>query len=301
MFSISDIHSTLPNKSLRANFLSFFESEFKNQESVIIGKSMLGEDIMCYKLGKGKRRILYVAAHHAAEYISASALYDFIIFLLDKSARGEVYGSVNLRLLLQKFTFWIIPCLNPDGVELNLYGPCNSPLALRQIRMNENAEDFSLWQANARGVDLNHNYDFRFFEYKREIEAKENIQAGKTKYSGEYPESEPESRALADFTRALMPSLVVSLHTQGEEIYSMPKSASVSRLAGRAARLIGYKHKEPEGTAAYGGFCDYTGAALGIPSLTVELGKGKNPLPFSFLGGIIYKTRLLLSALPTLL
>lgn len=297
----SDIYERVPDKELRAEFLSMIYSRFPKCEYFSIGKSMLAEDIYCYKVGKGKRHILLVGAHHAAEYITASLLYDFIVFVSEKAARGASYADVNISFLLQKFTFWVIPCLNPDGVELNLHGPGSSPLLARQIRMNGNDNDFSLWQANARGVDLNHNYAYRFFEYKRDVEKEENIEPGRTKYSGEYPESEPESAALASFVRALMPSLAVSLHTQGEEIYSMPKCARVRRIANTAARLIGYKHTETAGSAQYSGFCDYTGAVLGIPSLTVELGKGENPLPFSSLRSLLFKTRRLLIALPTLL
>ena len=52
--------------------------------------------------------------------------------------------------------------------------------------------DFTHWQANARGVDLNHNYDAGFLEYKQ-IEAEQGILGGgPTRYSGECPESEPE-------------------------------------------------------------------------------------------------------------
>jgi hypothetical protein len=160
--------------------------------------------------------------------------------------------------------------------------------------------DFSEWQANARGVDLNHNYEAGFFEYKR-LEEAEGITAGKTRFSGEYPESEPETRALASFIRTLMPEAIVSLHTQGEEIFSKPDTEYVERIAGRLGRSSGYKTSVAEGLSAYGGLCDYTGSVLNIPSFTVELGRGKNPLPYSSLGAIPDKVRNLLIFLPTYL
>ena len=177
-----------------------------------------------------------------------------------------------------------------------LSGARNNPLRERQIRMN-GGEDFSDWQANARGVDLNHNYAFRFFEYKK-IEADENILPGKTRFSGEYPESEPEVRALANLVRVIHPRLILSFHSQGEEVFFRPRDKrKVLRIAQSAAELLGYSLSRPEGLADYGGLSDYAGEILGIPSLTVEVGKGKNPLPESQLSAIserLYKLHVLL-------
>ena len=38
---------------------------------------------------------------------------------------------------------------------------------MRGLKYNQQSDDFSHWQANARGVDLNHNYDSGFYEYKK--------------------------------------------------------------------------------------------------------------------------------------
>jgi g-D-glutamyl-meso-diaminopimelate peptidase len=79
-----------------------------------------------------------------------------------------------------------------------------------------------------------------------------------------------------------MPAAVLSLHTQGEEIYYRGggcELAGVRAAAMRLASLSGYRLGEPSGPAAYGGLCDYTTASLGIPSFTVECGRGENPLP----------------------
>jgi g-D-glutamyl-meso-diaminopimelate peptidase len=259
-------------------FLSYIEKN-GNVELYKIGKSILSEDITVYKLGTGKRHILYVGAHHGAEYITQSVLYEFILHLMNNSERPGVYRGIDIDFLLKTFSFWIIPCVNPDGCDMNVIGAVSNPLYERQKRMNGSV-DFTGWQANARGVDLNHNYDYGFYEYKR-LEALEGIVAGRTRYSGEYPESEPESKAVASFVRALMPSLVISLHTQGEEIFASPDICKVKRILYTLEAKTGYKASTPSGLSAYGGLCDYTGNVLGIPSFTIELGKGINPLPYS--------------------
>jgi g-D-glutamyl-meso-diaminopimelate peptidase len=289
----------VPDSIWRANYSREYKIKYPDAQVTLLGRSILGRDIDCFKLGLGKKHIVVVGAHHATEYITASALYDFLSFMQEKVTRGESFCNINIDFLLQLFTFWIVPCLNPDGVELHLNGVDQSPLAERQRRMSCGA-GFASWQANARGVDLNHNYDAGFFEYKH-IEAENRITPGNSRFAGEFPESEPETRALACFIRSLAPSIVVSLHTQGKEIYSQPRCERVDRAADRICKALAYRHEIPTGFAAYGGLCDYTGAVLGIPSFTVELGFGENPLPHSQLPSICDTVRKLLVLLPSYL
>ena len=98
----------------------------------------------------------------------------------------------------------------------------------------------------------------------------------------------------------ISPSLVLSLHTQGELIYRYPNTGRVIRLADRASRICGYSVSHPDGTALYGGLCDYTGA-LGIPSLTLEVGRGVNPLPDSAFSSLFARIYPLLLRLPSIL
>ncbi len=260
---------------------------------VRLGRSILGRDIDVYYIGKGGVRVAYFSAHHAAESITCNLLFAFMHALLG----GELEEcGVRRGTLLRTFTLVVVPCVNPDGIELRYRGPGDSPLAARQRKM---AENFDLWQANARGVDINHNYGVGFFEYKR-LEAELGIEPGPTRYSGEYPESEPESAAAANLVRCISPSAVISLHSQGEEIYYSPRTARTARIAERLAKKVGYRVSVPQGTAAYGGLCDLTGA-YGIPSFTVEVGRGENPLSESSLPSIARALLPALALFPTML
>jgi g-D-glutamyl-meso-diaminopimelate peptidase len=262
----------------------------------VIARSILSRPIEAYHVGTGRRYILLAAAHHALESITANFAFAFIDYLMSKSDFGSING-IDCKFLLSKYRFLVIPCVNPDGIDLRFNGVSDSPLKDRQIRMS--GGDFNSWQANARGVDLNHNYDYGFNEYKR-IEAERGIEPGATLYSGEYPESEPETHGVANLVRTLMPMAVVSLHSQGEEIYAYPKVARIRRCAERLASMTRYTVAEPEGTAAYGGLCDYT-ASLGIPSFTIEVGKGENPLDESVLPSFFTRVADAIAFLPTIL
>ncbi len=285
-----------PTKEKRQKIREYFDSFPDRVSRMRLARSILGEEIDLYRIGYGGTKLLYVGAHHGSEHITSSLIYEFLELILN--SKGELYG-VDISSYLSKFSIFAVPVLNPDGVELSISGIFDNPLADRQCRMAK-GESFEVWQSNARGVDLNHNYSVGFFEYKN-LEAERNIEPGATLYSGEYPESEPESYALASLARTIDLSLCVSLHSQGEEIYYFPKDERAYAIASKAGTLLGYDICEPSGTALYGGFCDYTGCSLGIPSLTLEVGRGKNPLPESEFYRIKENVLKALFLLPTLL
>lgn len=243
--------------------------------------SILSRDIPLLKLGEGKRVILYVGVHHGTEWMTGALLLRFLEEICEAAVLGRAAYGVHIPFALKSRTLLFVPMLNPDGVALAQgHSVDGDLLSERRRRMNPSG-DFSHWQANARGVDLNHNYDAGFPEYKK-IEKELGIEGGApTRYSGEFPESEPESAALAALVRASMPAAVLSLHTQGEEIYYAAEARvkGSEAIARRFAALSGYRVSVPEGAAAYGGLADYTAGKLGIPSFTLECGRGENPLP----------------------
>jgi g-D-glutamyl-meso-diaminopimelate peptidase len=263
----------------------------------VIGKSCGGRDIVSLTLGKGEEYVLFAAAFHGSEHITTNILMMFFEDLCLAVSKGLSLAGIDMQKGLFGRGIIVIPCVNPDGIELRFNGALESPLSERLTRMS--GGDFTSWQANARGVDLNHNYDAGFTEYKA-IEREREIVAGATLYSGESPESEPETRGVANLVRMLMPSALVSLHSQGEEIYAFPRTPSVLRCAARISTLSGYRLSEPTGTAAYGGLCDYS-SSLGIPSFTLELGRGENPLDESQLPLIFSRVADAIALLPTFL
>ena len=246
-----------------------------------LGHSILGREIPLLFLGRGKSKVLYVGAHHGSEWLSSGLLLRFAEELCIAASGAQKVFGIHIPYMLENRMLCFVPMLNPDGVAIAQGETTEGDLlAERRLHMNPSG-DFTHWQANARGVDLNHNYDAGFEEYKK-IEVENGICGGApTRYSGEYPESEPETEALCGFIRTAAPRLLLTLHTQGEEIY-YAASAGVpgSRAtAARLAALSGYRVAEAEGPAAYGGLADWAAASLGIPSFTLECGRGENPLP----------------------
>ena len=293
---IDKVFSLVADADGRDKMSEWIEKKHRGTDTTVIGRSIFSREIKAYFIGSGKRYVTVFATHHALESITANLSYMLIDLLLSSRCKNGVY-SMDCKLLLSKYRFVIVPCVNPDGVELHYHTADGTPLYDRLMRMS--GGDFTTWQANARGVDLNHNYDAGFGEYKL-IEKERGIVPGPTLYSGEYPESEPETKSVATLIRTLDPAAVVSLHSQGEEIYAFPRTPKVERIARRFAQMTGYTLKAPTGTASYTGLCDYTGS-LGIPSFTLEVGRGTNPLPESAATDIFLRIARALLFLPTLL
>lgn len=267
-----------------------------------IGTSILDRAIPILHIGSGNRRVLYVGAHHGMEWITSLVLTQFCEELCKAIDTKERVFGIYPCDLLKGYTLSVLPMLNPDGVEYQIHGVSEeNPLRERLLEMNDGSADFSAWQANARGVDLNHNYDAGFEEYKK-LEQQEGIKKGApTRFSGECAESEPEVAALCNLIRFSAPWRgVMTLHTQGEEIFA-PTCRENSITARRLSELTGYKLSRAEGLASYGGLSDWCVEKLSIPAFTMECGRGKNPLPITQISSIYATMRASLFLFPTIL
>lgn len=292
-----------------ASLMSELLSLSKESEAIrlsYLGNSIMSRPIPVITMGDrgAKKSVVYVGTHHATENICTSLLVRFIREYVTSYKKRDRVCGINMQTLYKMRKIHIIPMLNPDGVEYRLNG-IEEANPIRDRILKCSGGDFSKWNANARGVDLNHNYDAGFYEYKK-IEKELGITEGPTKYSGEAPESEPEVSALCSFIRYNSHEIdgILTLHTQGEEIYYKTegkcpkKSEFVSRMI---AKMTGYSLSEAEGTASYGGLTDWFIKELDKPAFTLECGRGKNPLPISDLGAIYIRLRELFFTFPILL
>lgn len=251
-----------------------------------IGVSVCGRNLYYIKLGDGSNKVFYNGAHHALEWVTSLLLMKFTENICKAYKNGKRIRGYDITQLLKKSTIYIVPMVNPDGVELVINGLKKShPYYSELLRWNDGSSDFSrVWQANARGVDLNHNYDASFDLSKKAEKEHCIVGPGPTRYSGEYPESEPETKALADFTRKEDFKLVMAYHSQGKEIYWQYGDATppIARSIGEIfTEVSGYKLGEVTGIASYAGYKDWFIDKFKRPGYTIEVGWGKNPLPLT--------------------
>ena len=239
-------------------------------EKEIVGISRLGRDIPLYHSGKDAK-VLLVAGTHAREHVTCEVLKEL--------AREEGKGlSVDY-----------LPLLNIDGVLLARYGLAsvgNAFLRRKLVSLNKGSENFSLWKANAFGVDINVNFNADWGEGKYN----ETI-AGAENYIGIAPQSEPETQCAVEVLKRKY-SLVVSYHSLGEEIYwGYENNFRHYDVAKKYADHVGYKLKRSEHSC--GGLKDYYALTNDGLGLTVEIGEETygHPYPENRIGLIMEKHR----------
>lgn len=262
------------------------KTRYPFMETGVAGNSVLGKNLFYIRLGTGPNEVFYNASHHALEWITTPVLMKFAEDFLEAYAGRQSLGGYNPREIWNSSSIYIIPMVNPDGVDLVLNGlqPGN-PYYQDLILWNNGSSDFStVWQANIHGVDLNHNYNAAW-QLSKDAEAQYGITGpGPTRYSGPAPESEPESRTVANFTRNHNFRLVMAYHSQGQVIYwnFMDMAPPEGRTIGeQLSRISGYALDQTTGIASFAGYKDWFIQDYRRPGYTIEVGLGTNPLPIS--------------------
>lgn len=254
----------------------------------LLGETAYGRPIRALVLGQGERRVLYTAAHHANEWITALVLLKFAEDLASAIQSGGTIFGVPAQTLVKASTLYIVPMVDPDGVDL-VVGATEpgSPQYATAQALAANYPQIPFpdgWKANLKGVDLNLQYPAGWLQ-AREIKFSQGFtRPGPRDYVGRAPLDQQESRALAEYTLSIDPTLVLAFHSQGKEIYWQFKDYEIPgarELGEEFARLSGYTLADTPYNSAFAGFKDWFIQYFRRPGYTIEVGSGVNPLPLS--------------------
>jgi carboxypeptidase T len=241
-----------------------------------IGKTYEGRDIWMVKLSdhvkedENEPEVFFMGAHHGNEKPSYEVLIFFIQFIVDnyENGTGDVRDAINNTEL------FIIPMVNPDGVEAGTRKNCapnHGPFGLQK-------------EVTSIGVDLNRNYGYRWFlfylfpwkYYKTTALADEtNV------YRGEYPFCENETQAIKSFIDTHHIIISLSYHSSGELILypwgytkNPPKDKQVFVSIGEnISKLDNYTlNQSIDLYPTIGDDCDWGYGTHGIFCYTIELG-----------------------------
>lgn len=246
----------------------------------VIGKSVMGKDIPYIAIGRGKIHLHVNAGMHANEWLNVPCLMFFVKNYIKALNQKATFHGHEPDLWFEEITLWVLPMLNPDGIELVLSGPGEDhPWKKDLLELNAGDTDFSNWKANIRGVDLNDQFPAFWDE---EASRRGKTGPGPRDFGGESPLSEPESIALANWTKERKFDAVIALHSQGQEVYWNYRNEEPEHSenwAGQLADAAGYKAVKLFGSDA--GYKDWFILEFRRPGFTVETGLGVNPLPVS--------------------
>ncbi|MDD8026842.1 MAG: M14 family metallopeptidase [Acidobacteriota bacterium] len=210
--------------------------------------------------------ILLVGGHHAREWISVEVPLQIAASLL------EGYDSdPSIRDLVNGSEIWVVPMLNPDGLEYSIW-------SYRYWRKNRRAN-----ADGSFGVDLNRNYDCQWGidDVGSSPDPESEVFRGPEAFS------EPEPKALRDFVLRQGFSAAVFYHSYSQLILypwswtsePAPKRLEFEALAGKLSELIAAVSGRiyaagQSGEDLYtsnGDAADWVYAGLDVPALTIEL------------------------------
>jgi hypothetical protein len=224
-------------------------TEIAWNRSISVGHSYEGRPITGQQFGFGPTRLILVGGLHGGyEWNTVLLAYRAIDYFLARP--GAVPPEVTLT---------IIANANPDG----LFAVTNREGRFSQVDL---MADTIPGRFNGRGVDLNRNWDCRWQE---SAEWRDQLVSG-----GQYPFSEPESRALRDFFLVQEPALVLFWHSAANGVFAggcpdtFTPSYELAEVYGRAAGYPVFEHFDSYSvTGGAGGWL----AMQGVPSISVEL------------------------------
>jgi len=257
------------------------------------GRSVQGRKIYAISVGKMQNPVIFMGAFHAQEWLTQSLLVKFTEEISKSiSKKSELCSALNKRGVI------IVPTINPDGVELALSNGA-SAASFKRFTDRVCGGDYSLWQSNIRGVDINHNFDAGHKILSKMERAAGIVGPAPRRYGGARPNSEPETKTAVWLCREFGASRVYAFHLQGEEIffsYAGRVPTGAQSIAKMLSETSGYTLKTQSGLASHGGFKDWFIKEFSCPGFTIEIGRGANPLPISELSPIfarLYETMVL--------
>ena len=254
----------------------------------VLTTTAFGRPVYVIQMGEGDRQVLFSAAHHANEWITATLLLKFIEDLAAAYEKGGTLYGVPAKNILKYSTIHLVPMVDPDGVDL-VTGAIRPQTPEYNIA-RQIAGDFpdipfpDGWKANLLGVDLNLQYPAGWL-LAREIKFSQGFNRPAPRdYVGRSPLSQKESMALARYTEEIDPELVLAYHTQGKAIYWQFRDYQVpgaKALAEEFARASGYSVEDTPYESSFAGYKDWFIQNFRRPGFTIEAGTGTNPLPLS--------------------
>lgn len=233
---------------------------------------------------RARRHVLVHGGIHGREYLNCAVLMRLL----------EEYLASGM---LRDICVHVLPMVNPDGCTISQSGmeeikrphlrsflkTCWEEEKQRAMaagrKLPEASRYFSRWKANARGVDMNRNFDAGWETYG----GPQN--PGPEGYKGEAPGSEPETRAILELQKRQAFACCIAYHSSGRLIYWDYGSGKAlqkqeRRLAKSLGKALGYPlHSTVADGTDQAGCSDYFVRACGIPAVTIETGSSDCPLP----------------------
>lgn len=265
-----------------------------------LGKTEDQRELYHFYIGSANapKKILIFGGIHGREYMTSQLIMEQTTEFLMKLCRTQ---DKEYAKILEGKAIHVVPMVNPDGVTISQRGAMGiknpdlknlvEEIALREGGRHPQGSYFHRWKANAKGVDLNRNFDALWETCEDAVQ-----EPSRENYKGPKPESEIESRALAELTRREEFQRTISYHSSGAVIYwdfyqQGQLRVQTWEFAKKIGDITGYVPQENTREQSSGGYKDWALLKMEIPSLTIEIGRQESPLPASCFEEIFIENR----------
>ena len=247
-------------------------------ELAVLGTTVTKRGIFALTLGEGEENVLFLSGLCGEENPLPLLLYRFFARLCESYEADGTLAGVKIRRTLRTRRITVVPALVPDAFEIRRFGAigagCYAGLVSRAAGQN-----FKNWRANARGVNVAHNFDCRFRPILLDAETHADRQPSPFSYAGPAPESEAETAALRRLCtrKQFRHSLVLSGFGRrvfwnappqnGGKENDVPMTAKILAAAGN------YTLSEKEPLLQCGTFPAWFAESCGAPAYEIAPGK----------------------------
>ncbi|MGN1316805.1 MAG: M14 family zinc carboxypeptidase [Acutalibacteraceae bacterium] len=238
-----------------------------------VGYSEGGREILMYTLGSGSKKALVIGSIHAREHITTKYLLKVTEEYCNaaESVSGY-YGNYDIRSLLNEYTLYIIPCANPDGVEIVL----SNDVPESNVRVSKLSE----YKANKNGVDLNRNFPLAWEYINNGVTAPADYY-----FKGYESASEKETQVLMGLCLENNFSFMISVHIKGNcifwgDTYKTNNNPLYKAFAEDICDASGLSMTEPTKKAKDygGGFENWFRHTFERPGVCIELSDNTNKI-----------------------
>ena len=242
----------------------------------VAGRTALGRGLFTLSVGNAARQALMVGGFSGDEPDSVRLLLRFAQRLCEQLQAKALLCSFDVAEAFRDCGVTILPCLNPDGMEIAA-GGAQSAGSLRQfVRLTETDAP---WKANALGVELAGNFS-PGWSLRRGSGRHRPAPSG---FFGDRPESEAETKALTRLCRSANFRQVLALHGRGNVVrarcFDAPSKTAVAQKL--LADCCGFSVGDTEESGVCCAFGDWFTDTFERPALTMQVGKGTDPSPTS--------------------
>ncbi len=292
MLNVVDTSRQLYSYTSMCDDLQELRSKYPDHMKLgIIGTTADNRNIFEVTLGnpEAKRHITIVGSVCGTEYMSALVCMKQIEYYLTFYDTGNFKGFLY-NDLFDNIAIHIIPMLNPDGATISQeYLTCVQSISIKMELeewfrrdqanggTNLKLENYLMFfYANANGVDIRNNFDYRFDT------AGTVTEPSSQGYKGVTANSEAETKAVLHSLEYWNSDLLIVYHTSGSKInYNYGQSGDTLTLsktfADALAEYMNYDVSD-ESVSGDGSMEAYANNVLNIPALSVSLGNGATPL-----------------------